>query len=56
MTTIHDPLDLPRPRTDNRHLRGVVRCHSCSWYIGRRMLRSADGVCPICDATVEDDR
>ena len=36
------------------YLRGVVRCESCLWYIGKKMLRGTDSVCPICDADVKE--
>jgi hypothetical protein len=36
------------------HLRGVVRCESCLWYIGRKILRRDRGVCPICDAEIRE--
>lgn len=37
-------------------LRGVVRCKSCFWYIGRKILKRDRGVCPICDADVPEAR
>ena len=40
--------------SDGESIRGVVLCQSCGWYVGRRLLRRDEGVCPVCDAEVDE--
>ena len=33
-------------------LRGVQKCESCGWYIGKRIIKR-DGECPNCEVEME---
>lgn len=39
-----------RPKTE---IRGVIKCSSCGWYIGRKIVRSR-GECANCGAKMKD--
>jgi hypothetical protein len=36
-------------------IRGVTHCKECLWYIGNRMLRDREHICPICDNKLKEE-
>ena len=56
MTSHKAPDWIPeRPAKPKAEIRGVIKCSSCGWYIGRKIVRSR-GKCANCGVTMKEKR